>query len=58
VEEAERKRKGDNEAKWDLIYMGTAVALTVGTITFFMASQNLPSSIADPNSITSFSSHG
>ncbi|CAO2657526.1 Nn.00g036520.m01.CDS01 [Neocucurbitaria sp. VM-36] len=36
VEEAERKKKEDNEAKWDLIYMMTAVALTVGTITFFM----------------------
>lgn len=36
VEEAERKKKEDNEAKWDLIYMMTAVGLTVGVITFFM----------------------
>ncbi|KAJ4374001.1 bifunctional farnesyl-diphosphate farnesyltransferase/squalene synthase [Neocucurbitaria cava] len=36
VEEAERKKKEDDEAKWDLIYMITAVALTVGIITFFM----------------------
>ncbi|OAL05989.1 farnesyl-diphosphate farnesyl transferas-like protein [Phaeosphaeriaceae sp. SRC1lsM3a] len=36
VEEAERKKKEDYEAKWDLIYMVSAVVLTVGVITFFM----------------------
>ncbi|KAF1942187.1 farnesyl-diphosphate farnesyl transferas-like protein [Clathrospora elynae] len=36
VEEAERKRKEDHEAKWDLIYMFTAVAGTVIVITFIM----------------------
>ncbi|KAH7402480.1 farnesyl-diphosphate farnesyl transferase-like protein [Pyrenochaeta sp. MPI-SDFR-AT-0127] len=36
VEEAERKKKEDDEARWDLIYMMTAVGLTVGVITFFM----------------------
>ncbi|KAF1841876.1 farnesyl-diphosphate farnesyl transferas-like protein [Cucurbitaria berberidis CBS 394.84] len=36
VEEAEKKKKEDNEAKWDLIYMISAIALTVGVITFFM----------------------
>ncbi|KAH7078413.1 farnesyl-diphosphate farnesyl transferas-like protein [Paraphoma chrysanthemicola] len=36
VEEAEKKAKEDAEAKWDMIYMITAVMLTVGVITFFM----------------------
>ncbi|OAL56896.1 farnesyl-diphosphate farnesyl transferas-like protein [Pyrenochaeta sp. DS3sAY3a] len=36
VEEAEKKKKEDNEAKWDLIYMISAVALTVFVITFLM----------------------
>jgi uncharacterized membrane protein len=36
IEEAEKKRKEDAEAKWDMIYMVTAVLLTVGVITFFM----------------------
>lgn len=36
VEEAERKRKEDYEARWDLIYMVSAVLLTVGVITFIM----------------------
>jgi farnesyl-diphosphate farnesyltransferase len=36
VEEAERKRKEDNEAKWDLIYIIAAVAGTVIFITFIM----------------------
>jgi farnesyl-diphosphate farnesyltransferase len=39
VEEAERKKKEDYEAKWDLIYMITAVVGTVGVITFFMVSR-------------------
>lgn len=38
VEEAEKKKKEDSEAKWDLIYMISAVALTVFTITFLMVS--------------------
>ncbi|KAH8710187.1 farnesyl-diphosphate farnesyl transferase-like protein [Phaeosphaeriaceae sp. PMI808] len=36
IEEAEKKRKEDAEAKWDMIYMISAVMLTVGVITFFM----------------------
>ncbi|KAF2819920.1 farnesyl-diphosphate farnesyltransferase [Ophiobolus disseminans] len=36
VEEAERKKKEDAEAKWDMIYMISAVMLTVGTISLFM----------------------
>jgi farnesyl-diphosphate farnesyltransferase len=36
IEEAERKRKEDEESKWDMIYMVSAVLLTVGVITFFM----------------------
>lgn len=38
IEEAERKRKEDYEAKWDLIYMISAVFLTVGVVTFIMVS--------------------
>jgi hypothetical protein len=36
VEEAAKKKKEDYEAKWDLIYMISAVVLTVLVITFFM----------------------
>jgi farnesyl-diphosphate farnesyltransferase len=36
VEEAERKRQEDYEAKWDLIYIIGAVAGTVLFITFIM----------------------
>jgi farnesyl-diphosphate farnesyltransferase len=36
IEEAERKRKEDYEAKWDLIYIIGAVAGTVVFITFLM----------------------
>jgi len=36
IEEAEKKKKEDAEAKWDLIYMIAAVMATVGIITFFM----------------------
>lgn len=36
MEEAEKKRQEEAEAKWDLIYMIAAVMLTVGVITFFM----------------------
>jgi hypothetical protein len=54
MEEAERKRKEDDEAKWDLIYMGTAVALTVGIITFFMVSLCLPSLTVDANASLAF----
>jgi farnesyl-diphosphate farnesyltransferase len=36
IEEAEKKKKEDAEAKWDMIYMISAVMLTVGIITFFM----------------------
>lgn len=38
IEEAEKKRKEDEESKWDLIYMVTAVLGTVVIITFFMVS--------------------
>jgi hypothetical protein len=38
VEEAEKKRKEDVEAKWDMIYMISAVMITVFVITFFMVS--------------------
>ncbi|KAF2132295.1 squalene synthetase [Dothidotthia symphoricarpi CBS 119687] len=36
VEEAEKKQREDNEAKWDIIYMITAVALTVLLISSLM----------------------
>ncbi|KAH5477858.1 squalene synthase [Parastagonospora nodorum] len=36
AEEAAKKKKEDEEAKWDLIYMISAVLLTVGVISFFM----------------------
>ena len=36
VEEAEKARKEEYEAKWDLIYMTTAVVLTVLVITGLM----------------------
>jgi farnesyl-diphosphate farnesyltransferase len=36
IEEAERKRKEDSEANWDLVYIVAAVVGTVLVITFFM----------------------
>jgi len=36
VEEAAKKKKEASEARWDLIYMMTAVLGTVGVLTFFM----------------------
>lgn len=36
VEEAAKKAKEDAESRWDMIYMISAVLLTVGVITFFM----------------------
>jgi len=36
IEEAERKRKEDSEANWDLVYIVAAVIGTVLVITFFM----------------------
>jgi farnesyl-diphosphate farnesyltransferase len=41
VEEAEKKRKEDYETKWDLIYMTTAVVITVLVITSLMVSFNV-----------------
>jgi farnesyl-diphosphate farnesyltransferase len=40
VEEAEKARKEAYEAKWDLIYMTTAVVLTVLVITGLMVRLN------------------
>jgi hypothetical protein len=54
----DKKSSVSDEPKWNPIYMGRSVAITVGTITFFLVSQSLLSSIADTNSITRFSSHG
>lgn len=59
VEEAAKKKKDDEEAKWDMIYMISAVVLTVGVITFFMVGlfdKVLPSS--DANYSASFSLPG
>jgi farnesyl-diphosphate farnesyltransferase len=36
IEEAERKRKEDSEANWDLVYIVAAVVGTVLVITFIM----------------------
>lgn len=48
VEEAAKKKKEDYEARWDLIYMFTAVIGTVGVITFVMVS-SISSLLASAN---------
>jgi hypothetical protein len=41
IEDAEKKKKEDYEAKWDLIYMIGAVVLTVLILTSFMVGLSL-----------------
>jgi len=51
VEEAAKKKKQDQEDKWDLIYMISAVLLTVGVISFFMVSRNVFSRVVHADNL-------
>jgi hypothetical protein len=53
IEEAEKKRKEDVEAKWDMIYMISAVMITVFVITFFMVSDLSTVELCITNAISS-----